>query len=467
MYSDVYRPLTTSLATRVLTLLPGAPDSPLTAKLVEVDLSKKPFYDAISYTWGDDTSTTTITFDNTHVNIRHNLVNALRQLRRHGQTTPLWIDALSIDQTNLTEKGQQVAMIGDIFRGAQKILVWVGTHANDSETLFQPWLCPSRACPVVPPDQNAKLWKVFNKQVHIPSDQQLRRFSAWQAFFRRPYWRRLCIIQELVVAKSITVHCGDSRATWQDLIYSRTQPWMDSVFDGIELDRLSVSSSGDTAISVQELANFRTRLQSITQLDCLRHQRSIRGIPFIVQFRHAGNVSYDSSTLRSDAYDVAHINSLFPDSQCFDSRDSVYGLLALERNDEFKRKMQPDYHVDAADLFVKVCMARFSTWHAQWAGYLSGLDPDSKKREVIETMEGKLLVDKQSFEQAVSVLELMQAGSANKKEKRDLDLISTVLALSTKVGKWSVQVKSLTAKEREKLEKQHEEYKKTRRKIQA
>ena len=148
-----------------------------------------------SHTPGYDTSMVSITINDCHVHIRHDLFNFLIQLRRHGQTDPLWVDAISISQPDIVEKGQQVAIIGDIFRQARNVLIWVGQHAGASESLFQPWLCPPRTCPVIPPKfkdskVKSKLWRVADKMVHITPEQQYHRFQVWLVFLRRLYWQR-------------------------------------------------------------------------------------------------------------------------------------------------------------------------------------------------------------------------------------------------------------------------------------
>jgi len=38
----------------------------------------------------------------------------------------MWIDALCIDQADLQEKGHQVAHMGQIFRRADRVVIWLG-----------------------------------------------------------------------------------------------------------------------------------------------------------------------------------------------------------------------------------------------------------------------------------------------------------------------------------------------------
>ena len=509
MPSNLYLPLKTARSTRLLTLLPDAPGSPLRAELSEVDLKSKLHYDAISYTWGDDTSTTSITINDAQVHIRHNLFDFLIQLRRHGQIDPLWVDAVSISQTDIVEKGQQVAIIGEIFRQARRVLIWVGQHADDSESLFQPWLCPPRTCPVIPSKfkdsrVNSKLWWVANKMVHITPEHQYHRFEVWLAFLRRPYWQRLWIIQEVVLAKGIIVHCGDMRASWEDVVGATMQPHMSEVFDGIELDRLvsqNLSATGAAAAphtqrlsrssadpTSDRVAELRKAMHHLAQLDCLRHQRSNKGVHFIVHNIHPANTAFKDSTttLRREAFDVAHLNVLFPDVRCVDRRDHVYGLLALEREGEGKGlerlnekglngSLRPDYAINAAELFVRVCKARLEAWRGGFAGvamamgYLSGLDPQGRSREFIEIMERVLLTKREVWEGALIVLQREMTAVSNNSEREDLKVISMGLRLSDRASEWKGNLKEMEVEEedRKKMNKAYEDYKKRRRRTQA
>ncbi|OQV10983.1 hypothetical protein CLAIMM_14896, partial [Cladophialophora immunda] len=52
-------------------------------------------------------------------------------------------------------------------------------------------------------------WKRWLHRERAQS-QQLRRLALWQPFFERPYWQRLWIVQEILLAREIWIFCGDS-----------------------------------------------------------------------------------------------------------------------------------------------------------------------------------------------------------------------------------------------------------------
>ena len=157
--SPLYAPLPTPTSTRVVALAPGTFGESLHATLLIIDLADLPaplaqpiepaqtvqhvLYEAISYTWGPPPSPTnpekTITLSGHDISIRLNLYQCLQRLRHESQQRRFWIDALSISQTDLKEKGKQVAMIGRIFGGAEMVRVWVGEEADGSSELFVGW----------------------------------------------------------------------------------------------------------------------------------------------------------------------------------------------------------------------------------------------------------------------------------------------------------------------------------------
>jgi hypothetical protein len=55
-----------------------------------------------------------------------NLHDALQALRYEDTIRTLWADAIAINQSDVKEKGHQVALMGPIYRDAQRVVVWLG-----------------------------------------------------------------------------------------------------------------------------------------------------------------------------------------------------------------------------------------------------------------------------------------------------------------------------------------------------
>lgn len=100
------------------------------------DISSAPVYCALSYVCGDQLSNYSVLVNGQAFTINRNLSDALQRLsgyfRMLGTGWPLlWIDAISINQSNLDEKAEQVREMHRVFSGARSVLIWLG-HAPRS-----------------------------------------------------------------------------------------------------------------------------------------------------------------------------------------------------------------------------------------------------------------------------------------------------------------------------------------------
>lgn len=109
---------------RTLHLLPGSGDEPLRCSL-ETSLMSDADYEAISYVWGSDIKDHEIVCDGRTVPITTNLWIVLRHIRLMFPCV-LWADSICINQDNLEEKNHQVAMMGQVYRSAQRVLIFLG-----------------------------------------------------------------------------------------------------------------------------------------------------------------------------------------------------------------------------------------------------------------------------------------------------------------------------------------------------
>jgi hypothetical protein len=98
-------------------------------------LSDAPPFAAISYTWGDMVSMRNIKVDGKRLSIGENSWLVLWQARLHKIPLPVWIDVLSINQTDSFEKGLQVSMMASIYAAAKFTCVGLGPQEDDSEFL--------------------------------------------------------------------------------------------------------------------------------------------------------------------------------------------------------------------------------------------------------------------------------------------------------------------------------------------
>jgi hypothetical protein len=150
---------------------------------------------------------TTIYIDGCPVDIKENLYRALVRLRNPTTTRLLWVDALCIDQKNKIELGDQVAKMGAIYAAAANVIVWLGEGAEFVGSAFS--LIDNLSKNIKNQDTVRKILK---------SQDSIEALDSLTEIFRRDYWSRVWVIQEVHFARSITVQCGEYTMPWTRIV---------------------------------------------------------------------------------------------------------------------------------------------------------------------------------------------------------------------------------------------------------
>ncbi|KAK8063323.1 Heterokaryon incompatibility protein 6- OR allele [Apiospora saccharicola] len=191
-----HTPIRQKSETRILILHPGAFEDPICGDLLIVDLPSKQPYEALSYTWGDEsgdsTPCRTIQLGGRPFHVTANCENALRRLRRISSPRYLWVDAICVDQNNTEEKGHQVQLMPNIYSGAQTVLVYVGEAADGSDE-FLASIGADRLT------------------ADYPTARTVRPLNT---FFARRYFHRVWVLQEVALARKAELICGTFSISW-------------------------------------------------------------------------------------------------------------------------------------------------------------------------------------------------------------------------------------------------------------
>jgi hypothetical protein len=94
-------------------------------------------YDALSYVWGSPDNKLPIFLHEHRFDVTVNLHAALSRLRNHSMERILWVDAICINQTKNEEKEDQIQFMAEIYGQANRVLVWVGDAADDSDLALE------------------------------------------------------------------------------------------------------------------------------------------------------------------------------------------------------------------------------------------------------------------------------------------------------------------------------------------
>lgn len=231
-----YRPLQTLDSIRMLKLLPGEVDEAVRITLHHRDLSQMPTCVAISYEWGEITGQNEVFCDGRILRVTTNLLALLKELRRSHEMRPLWIDAICINQENLEERSQQVTLMGDIYRNAVVVLVWLGKDNQFTEEAFQ--IIPLLADELVSLTSESELFDGFQRMGQFEDPLQTRHGAhlaamagqlSWAGitdiFSLRTYFLRLWIFQEILLPQKAIVVCGRHRISWESFTGAARLIW--------------------------------------------------------------------------------------------------------------------------------------------------------------------------------------------------------------------------------------------------
>ena len=217
----VHPTLPRGAATRILTLLSGRYDELVRCTTRPFLLADAPPYDALSYTWGTETNAVLIELNGNPFTVRINLWCFLRRLRQLDTELVLWCDMLCIDQNNPIERGHQVRFMGDTYRDANYVWIWLGEEqAGNGRALSLLSDIDQIRKEVVQPtateeslDRKIREGLVTQKisnQYGTSKRKHLRQLMipAFLGLLNRDYWPRVWIIQEVTLARNATVYCG-------------------------------------------------------------------------------------------------------------------------------------------------------------------------------------------------------------------------------------------------------------------
>jgi hypothetical protein len=191
---------------------------PVTISFAASPIDSLRAFEALSYTWGNPAAKHFVLCESKTIGVTCNLWSALRRLRHETEERVLWIDALCINQKDDAERSSQVALMNRIYRDAQ-VIVWLGDE--DEHT----WEALGLT------HQIAKLadgeWNLHratpSKQTHVDEMLSTHRLPpakhpSWkylEDIFWKPWFFRAWIIQEIVLAKTLTIMIGSFSVSWQ------------------------------------------------------------------------------------------------------------------------------------------------------------------------------------------------------------------------------------------------------------
>ncbi len=219
--------------TRIVHIRPGQKTDPFWIGVFPIDLeSPDPDtlnYVALSYTWEDTIRSVPIQVWNSWwtahtIHVTRSLLDALTFPRVPDNWRRVWVDQLSINQADEKEKASQIALMGEIYRKASVVRVWLGLAADDSDlamsrltNLFKVVYrhvvkAENRARPfdeVVTP-------QVFEECVGAPTKTNIASWRAISKLLNRPWFSRIWVLQEATAlpSRNVLILYGNSSTSF-------------------------------------------------------------------------------------------------------------------------------------------------------------------------------------------------------------------------------------------------------------
>jgi len=303
-----YQPLDdVSTSLRLIEVLPPSPGSTIRIHMRQERIPAK--YCCLSYMWGDASREAEIVMNDQPVRVRGNLHDFLRTAQRRYAGKAFWIDALCINQKDHIERNHQVQRMGDIYKGAESVYIWLGAEP-ELDPLFefvdscQFGFGTSYKVFGLHDGVQSTSWlsSIVEKRLDGSCEQEAKSLARQiQQISRNPYWKRTWIVQEILLARKLFVVNALKTVKWDTLnVFLRTARWSRVAF---------------------HLDDEYPMIESFDDLN--------------------QNVSQEKSVL----FDL--FVRLAP-SECMDERDRIYSLLSLVQGGE---SFAVNYEEDVCSLF--------------------------------------------------------------------------------------------------------------------
>jgi hypothetical protein len=188
-----YSPLSKEGHIRCVRLVPGKDiTEPIRCELIPLRLEAQSYgtypYSALSYAWGNPEKKKVVYIGQDTLPVTDNLYSALLHLRNPYIERILWIDAMSINQSDLEERAQQVQQMMKIYSRAERVIVWLGEAADDSDRVLG--CLRSAAERAVNSSKRNYHSKIHQDLFYLSPDH-----VSVSSFFQRQWFRRMWVSQ--------------------------------------------------------------------------------------------------------------------------------------------------------------------------------------------------------------------------------------------------------------------------------
>ncbi|CAF9907047.1 hypothetical protein IMSHALPRED_005426 [Imshaugia aleurites] len=291
-------------------------DIRISIDIVRLTPYNPPIFEALSYVWGSEKNPVDIQVGSGTLSISRNLAEALTYLRFKDKRRKLWIDAISVDQRDLKERGLQVKRMADVYKLAKSVVAFLGPAKSNSghgmktlEHLGSQIRYDSMSGEMKPASDDVdEDWSDDRKTLPYGEKEQ----SGIYEILQRPWFERLWIQQEIrLSSQNAILMCGLDSVAWQSfrlaIICLFKKDW-----------------SGTQIYPI--LPSLIERVGEIIEID--------------------NNLSYNFMDLMRQTKRC----------KCLDPRDRVYAILSLLNDVDKAAGIEPDYEKTTSQVYQDVTL---------------------------------------------------------------------------------------------------------------
>jgi hypothetical protein len=159
------------------------------------------------------------------IKVTSNLRDALRMLASTAQVPKMpqtpsyyWIDALCMDQSNIPERNEQVERMGDVFRKADGVIVWLGKEDDFTKDALKTMRTIAATSEVDWPSVSYTSFYDDDSTHHAQRPNlSYHNWLGFMVLINRPWFKRAWVVQEIALAKKAVIVCGKQVFPWDIL----------------------------------------------------------------------------------------------------------------------------------------------------------------------------------------------------------------------------------------------------------
>jgi hypothetical protein len=328
-----YEPLRGKRTIRLLSIQPGEASEPLSCECISYSLDNEHSnsFEAVSYTWGVSTNTRHIMIDGCNFPVGTNAFDVLISMRLKNESRLVWIDAICINQEDNDEKAQQLPLMREIYSTAKSVYAWLGKPSDDIgfamsllRDLKELYTMYTQDLESPVPPYPGGLHGIGMDSVfqYTGTFLESHGWRALRAFLKRPWFRRIWVYQEVVLARDLQLVCGKYSIDFQNfapiihwLMYCDAHPILHHRDDPRERGVISKPDSG---------------LMHLSRMHETRYNMSVEKKMLAIEDHLCEAVHWAAT----------------------EPRDMVYAILGIV-DETIAKEIKPDYYKPVAEIYTE------------------------------------------------------------------------------------------------------------------